>query len=78
MNKAKIRGAICPSCGRDNSEYGNICTADDCPGRVEPYATMSPRMAAWLDPDGGLQGAGLVKVQPSREDDYTKILKGGK
>lgn len=24
-------GAECPSCGRDNSEYGNICTSDDCP-----------------------------------------------
>jgi hypothetical protein len=40
MNKAKqlalgIRGVVCPSCGRDNSEYGNICTADDCPG-VKP------------------------------------------
>ena len=25
-------GATCPSCGRDNSANGNVCTADDCPG----------------------------------------------
>lgn len=28
---AKRYGAECPSCGRDNSEYHNICTSDDCP-----------------------------------------------
>jgi len=28
-----IEGAECPSCGRDNSgEYGDLCTAEDCPG----------------------------------------------
>ena len=42
MNKAKIRGAVCPSCGRNNSEYGNICTADDCPGVINPPAGKIP------------------------------------
>ena len=31
MNE-KITGPICPSCGRDNTGYDNICTSDDCPG----------------------------------------------
>lgn len=30
----RIRGEECPSCGRDNSNYGNVCTSDDCPGVV--------------------------------------------
>lgn len=27
-----IRGHNCPACGRDNSDDGDICTADDCMG----------------------------------------------
>lgn len=27
-----IHGEACPSCGRDNHEYGNLCTAEDCEG----------------------------------------------
>lgn len=38
-----IMGAVCPSCGRDNSDYGNICTADDCPGR-NPLPTTAELM----------------------------------
>ena len=47
-------GSECPSCGRDNSEYGNICTADDCPGAgADPRPTHikitpSPEMLAAL------------------------------
>lgn len=29
-----IYGTTCPSCGRDNSEYGNVCTSDDCPANT--------------------------------------------
>ena len=28
-------GAECPSCGRDNSEYGNVCTSDNCPANAQ-------------------------------------------
>ena len=45
-----IIGKTCPSCGRDNSEYKNLCTADDCPGvqklRVTPmkkYTEQKPQ-----------------------------------
>jgi len=31
----RIAGPECPSCGRDNSEYDNICTSDDCPGVLD-------------------------------------------
>ncbi len=27
--------ASCCHCGRDNSEHGNVCTSDDCPGAEE-------------------------------------------
>lgn len=30
--KVDIRGYLCPECGRNNSDYGCVCTADDCPG----------------------------------------------
>jgi len=26
-----LLAGTCPACGRDNSEYGNVCTSDDCP-----------------------------------------------
>lgn len=29
-NGPGIHGEICPSCGRDNRESGNVCTSDDC------------------------------------------------
>lgn len=32
LDVGKVCGRTCPSCGRDNSEYGDICSADDCPG----------------------------------------------
>jgi hypothetical protein len=47
-----IIGPTCPSCGRDNSDYGNICTADDCPGAgsdprpTHIKITPSPEMLA--------------------------------
>jgi hypothetical protein len=69
MNKAKIRGAVCPSCGRDNRGYGNICTADDCPGVINPPAGKIP-----CPPCGG--GAELdFHFTPVS---VGKILKGGK
>jgi hypothetical protein len=43
-------GSECPSCGRDNSEYGNVCTSDDCPAAPLPNPdlrmTCSNQLAA--------------------------------
>lgn len=38
-------GPICPSCGRDNRDYDNICTADgpddsDCPASQYPLSDL--------------------------------------
>jgi hypothetical protein len=35
----KITGPTCPSCGRDNEGFGNVCTSDDCPG-ISPNLTQ--------------------------------------
>lgn len=37
-NTVGIEGPICPSCGRDNSGYGDICTSDDCMGVLDRAA----------------------------------------
>lgn len=47
-----ITGASCPSCGRDNGDYGNVCTADDCPGVMKydagPDMAEALRDIIWL------------------------------
>ena len=38
--------------------------------KSNPYATCTPEMARWLDPDGTLQAAGLLVVEIPHADDY--------
>lgn len=40
-----IQGPTCPSCGRVNFGYHDICTSDDCPG-VQKYAAAPDLLAA--------------------------------
>jgi hypothetical protein len=44
-------GPECPSCGRDNSEYGCVCTSDDCPahGRETLAIGVLARFASYVD-----------------------------
>lgn len=51
----EIQGPTCPSCGRDNSEDGNICTADDCPGveRHTEYWRSGDRWSTIFGPNKG-------------------------
>jgi hypothetical protein len=42
-------GENCPSCGRDNSKHGNVCTSDDCPANAGGGGCKSPET---VDSDG--------------------------
>lgn len=50
---SRICGPTCPSCGRDNSDYDNICTSDDCPGIVN-HPSILAFGYSYL-PEGGVE-----------------------